>query len=409
VPSQNPSCIIFTPSRVNFGTVQTGCRSLHTPFALQNVCAFPITLTSLNVIGTGFSISSSTALPSTVSPGATISFTVTLAPTTNGRASGLLFAGATHSSGSFAYQTTLSGSGSSQALNQDRFTIPTKTDVLLIVDNSCSMRDNQTALGNSANAFLAYAFSANVDFNLGVLTTDMLSATASGRFQGVPAVLRSTTPNLLQTFNQRVTLGTTGSATEEMFRPALTALSPALLTTTNAGFLRPNAALSVLAFTDAVEQSPLATGEWVRQLLAVKGLGRRNEFSFSFVGPTLARPTCAYDGTAPDLRQNEMIASTGGISSEVCNVGNTQAWLTEAMRVGQAVFGGRATWFLTGRPSPATASSLAVTINGVAVPEVVGQRNWFYDAARNAVVFESRKLPAPGQTVGFDYNVACMP
>ncbi|MDP3238526.1 MAG: hypothetical protein Q8N26_37380, partial [Myxococcales bacterium] len=417
VPQQNPACIVFTPTDVDFGTVQTGCRSAQTSFTIRNVCGFPITLSALGVSGAGFANTSPTPLPATMGAGSSLSFSVTFAPTVNGRVNGILVAGANHSNGTFAYQTSVWGTGASAPLNQDRFTIPTKTDVVLIVDNSCSMFDKQMALGGSANAFLAYAFSANVDFNLGVTTTDMSNQNESGRFQGMPAVrvLRSTTPNLLQTFNQRVNAGTNGSGLEEMFRPAVAALSPALLTTTNTGFLRADAALSVLAFTDAAEQSAGATSDFVRQLLAVKGLARRNQFSFSFVGPTLpaaSRPSnCQYDGNAPDARQIEMIASTGGISSEICNVGNTLAWRTEATRVGQAIFGGRATWFLNGRPAPAAASSLTVTLNGVAVPEFspAGPRNWTYDAARNAVVFEARTLPAPGQTVGVDYPVACMP
>jgi hypothetical protein len=105
-----------------------------------------------------------------------------------------------------------------------------------------------------------------------------------------------------------------------------------------------------------------------------------------------------------------MAAGSGGLQTEICTVANTQTWRTEATRLGQAVFGGRGTWFLTGRPAPATASSLTVTLNGVTVPELsTNLRNWSYDATRNAVVFEARSLPAPGQTVGIDYAVACMP
>jgi hypothetical protein len=382
-------------------------------FSIRNVCAFNVTLSALGLSGAGFS-NSMLSLPATLMPQGTQTFTVTFAPTAAGPVNGILVVGATHSSGTFAYQTAVYGVGGATGLNQDRFAIPTKTDVLLIVDNSCSMQQYQTELGTNANAFLAYAFSANVDFNLGVTTTDMDNPSQSGRFQGMPSVLRSSTPNLLQTFNTRVNQGTSGSGNEYMFRPAVAAVSPALLTTTNAGFLRQDAALSVLAFTDAEEQSAAPTPDFVRQLLDVKGHRRRNQFSFSFVGPTLpavGRPTnCFYDGNAPDPRQIEMIASTGGYSSEICNVGPTQAWRTEAGRVGQAVFGARATWFLTGRPSPAQPASLTVSINGVTIPELGGNgRNWSYDAVRNAVVFTPASLPAPGQTVGVDYVVACMP
>lgn len=416
VPQQNPTCLVFTPSDVNFGTVQTSCRSAVTPFSVQNICAFPVTISALGVAGNGFT-TSALSLPTTLAAGASLSFAVTFAPTAAGRVDSILVVGATHSSGTFAYQTAVTGTGAASGLNQDRFTIPTKTDVVLIVDNSGSMQDKQMALGSSANAFLAYAFSANVDFNLGVTTTDMMAATDQGRFQGPMGlrVLRSTTPNLLQTFNSRVNVGISGSGIEEMFSPAVAALTQPLITTNNSGFLREDAALSVLAFTDASEQSPQPTADYLRRLLAVKGQRRRNQFSFSFVGPTLpaaSRPVgCTYDGNAPDARQIEMTSSTGGITSEICNVANTQAWRTEATRVGQAVFGARGTWFLTSRPAPATAASVTVSINGTTVPEMAAPnlRNWSYDGMRNAVIFEARSLPAPGQTVGFDYAVACMP
>lgn len=409
----NPNCIVISPADIDFGAVQTGCRSAVTPITLQNICAFPVSISALGVSGAGFTTAGLTT-PATIPASGSATFNLTFAPTSLGRVDGVLVVGATHSSMTFAYQTPVSGTGATSGLNQDRFTIPTKTDVVLIVDNSCSMSDKQMALGSSANAFLAYAFSANVDFNLGVTTTDMEPAGERGQFQGLQAtrVLRSTTPNLLQTFNTRVNVGVNGSPIEEMFRPAVTSLSTALLTTTNTGFLRSDAALSVLAFTDAEEQSPGPTADYVRQLLAVKGQRRRNQFSFSFVGPTQqgAPSGCSYDGTSPDPRQREMIASTGGVTSEICNVANTQAWRTEAGRVGQAVFGARATWFLTGRPASGSASGVTVLLNGVTVPELnASQRNWSYDALRNAVVFEARSLPAPGQSVGFDYTVACAP
>lgn len=413
VPQQNPACIAISPTDTDFGTVQTGCRSAVRTFIIRNTCAFNVTLSALGVSGAGYS-SSTLALPATLGPSAFQTFTVTFAPSSVGRSDGVVVVGATYMSGTFAFQTSVTGVGAATGLNQDRFAIPTKTDVLIIVDNSCSMSPYQMALGNNANAFLAYAFSANVDFNLGVTTTDMVNPMQAGRFQGMPSVLRSSTPNLLQTFNARVNQGISGSATEQMFDPAVSALSPALLTTTNAAFLRQDAALSVLAFTDAEEQSMGPLSSYVRQLLDVKGHRRRNQFSFSFVGPTLPpsmRPSgCQYDGNAPDPRQIAMIAETGGYTSEICNVGPTQAWRAEAGRVGQAVFGGRATWFLTAQPAPAQASSLTVTINGVTIPELgTNGRNWGYDAVRNAVVFTPGSLPAPGQTVGVDYVVACMP
>jgi hypothetical protein len=410
VPNPSTNCIAITPHDVDFGTVQTGCRSAPVQFTIQNICQTSQTISALGVAGAGFA-TSSVVLPRSLGVGQSFSITVTFAPTSVGRVNSSLVVGVS-AGATVAYQTPVTGNGATTGANQDRFTIPTKTDVVMVVDNSGSMGTHQANLGANANAFLAYAFSANVDFNLGVTTTDLQAA--NGGFVGPVGskVLRSTTPNLLQAFNSRVNVGTTGSGFEQMFAPAVASVTPPQITTTNVNFLRGDAALSILAYTDAVEQSSAARN-YLEELLRVKGQRRRNEFSFSFVGPTLtSAPTnCLYDGsTTPDPREVDMVRNTGGYFSEICFVSNTQAWRLEAARVGRAVFGARSTWFLTGRPSPAVSSSVAVTINGQRVPENgIATRNWSYDSARNAVVFEPTALPAPGQTVGIDYSVACMP
>lgn len=415
VPTVTPACIVITPNDYDFGTVQTGCRSAAKGFTLRNVCPTTVTVNAVGVAGsTAFASGALPMLPATLAANATQSFTVTFTPAAVGTASATLVVGVTQAAMSAVYQTRLTGSGASSGANVETFTLPTKTDVVLVVDNSCSMSSAQMALGSNANAFLAYAFGAGVDFHLAVTTTDMTAMGARGAFVG-PAptrVLKSTTPNLLSEFNARVNVGINGSASELMFAPAAASVTAPLVTTTNAGFLRGDANLSVLALTDAAEQSGLTVDQWAEQLLAVKGWRQRNRFSYSIIGPT--QPTapagCFYDGLGSDPRHRDMIARTGGVSTEICSLPNTMVWRPEAQRVGQAVFGGRATWFLTGVPSPATATGLAVSIGGVLVPELgVAGRNWSYDATRNAVVFEPGSLPAPGQTVSFAYSVACMP
>ncbi|MEW5742524.1 MAG: choice-of-anchor D domain-containing protein, partial [Myxococcota bacterium] len=415
ITTANPACIVISPSDSDFGTVQTGCRSAIKPFTVRNVCPSAVTLNAVGVAGSAsFSVAGLPTLPATLAANSTQSFTITFAPTAVGAVSATLVVGVTQSAMSAVYQTPLVGTGATTGANVETFTIPRKTDVLLIVDDSCSMSTAQMALGANANAFLAYAFGAGVDFNLAVTTTDFTTTGPRGAFVGTaPLILKSSTPNLLAVFNQRVNVGINGSGIETMFQPAVAALTPPLITGANGGFLRGDANLSVLAFTDAVEQSPQMVDWYLEQLLAIKGARQRNRFSFSFVGPTqtTGMGACTYDGTnTPDPRETGMVSRTGGVMSEICNLFNVALWRPEAQRVGQAVFGARATWFLTATPSPAAAAGLTVSIGGVPVPETGGNgRNWSYDAARNAVVFEAASLPAPGQSVSFAYSVACTP
>jgi hypothetical protein len=64
----------------------------------------------------------------------------------------------------------LSGVGGS-GVNVAGFTAPSKTDVLLVLDNSCSMTDKQQGIVANPGALFGFAFDAGVDFHFGITTT----------------------------------------------------------------------------------------------------------------------------------------------------------------------------------------------------------------------------------------------
>lgn len=57
-------------------------------------------------------------------------------------------------------------------------------DILLVVDNSCSMVEEQQKLATNFDSFIHYFVEANVDWQLGVVTTDVFSDDQSGRLIG---------------------------------------------------------------------------------------------------------------------------------------------------------------------------------------------------------------------------------
>lgn len=57
-------------------------------------------------------------------------------------------------------------------------------DVLLVVDNSCSMVEEQNKLATNFDAFIQFFTDANVDWQIGVVTTDMYQEQFSGRLIG---------------------------------------------------------------------------------------------------------------------------------------------------------------------------------------------------------------------------------
>ncbi len=179
-------------------------------------------------------------------------------------------------------------------------TAANKVDILWVVDNSGSMCEEQAQLRQNFNNFIDQIIEFGVDFNLAVITTDMMAADESGRFQNIPdgvpgpactvqvdisscpgvlgadttrpenvnpaalppLVIRSTDPRyrnedgslnaekLRTEFACNATTGTRGNGFEMGLESVRTALSPALLETVNRDFLREDAYLAIIFLTD---------------------------------------------------------------------------------------------------------------------------------------------------------------
>ncbi len=144
------------------------------------------------------------------------------------------------------------------------FTLPAvpnpAVDVLLVVDDSGSMGDDQEVLASNFGAFISRFRSENVDFHLGVVTTDMEAPNRSGRL--VAPFLTPVTPNLEQAFRSMVLLGSNGSSDERGLDAAHGALSDPLASGPNQGFLRPKTDLAVVVLTDETDHSRISPAQF---------------------------------------------------------------------------------------------------------------------------------------------------
>jgi hypothetical protein len=146
-------------------------------------------------------------------------------------------------------------------------------DILFVVDNSGSMADKQITLQKSTQAFIAQLAAGNVDYHLGLLTTDLFAPTDGGRLRSAgtnPAFLSAPPPGdpnatmlhaqVVAGFNAAVAqLGIGGSSQESALGAVTNALSPtsAAVSARNAGFLRTAADLAVVIVTDEDDCAPL--------------------------------------------------------------------------------------------------------------------------------------------------------
>lgn len=153
--------------------------------------------------------------------------------------------------------------------------VPQQTDILFVIDNSGSMREEQAGVAAELPAFVsALQQGAGVenDFQVGVITTSVYQYSIlppptytdlrtfpdqAGKLRpatlpdgGTARLLAGTDPNLVPVFATLVQQGTTGSGQETPFEAVRLATSPPVVNAENAGLLRKGARLVVVAVSD---------------------------------------------------------------------------------------------------------------------------------------------------------------
>lgn len=292
-------------------------------------------------------------------------------------------------------QVPLGGDGYTVVV--DTYTQGTQTgglaDILFVVDNSGSMSEEQTKLGNSFSTFINWLVGANVDYRIAVTTTDMVDATHQGRFRGNPKVITPQTPDVVNAFKANVDVGATGSATEKGLDGGLAAISEPLLSGENAGFLRPEARLYVVYVTDENDASSGTPQSYVDQTVMVKGGDPTKAFFAAIAGPTPSG--CFTFGNSADAgtRYRQVIDATGGLFGSICDsdFGVTLQNLAFEVTAASGEF------FLTDIPDPAT---IEVYVAGALEPT----GHWTYNAGTNSVKFLDPWVPVAGAVVAIHYE-----
>lgn len=396
------NCLVIVPSEVDFGNIKLGCRSAPRPVQLFNVCGSPLTVRSLATTGAGFSISSQPTLPATLTPASTgLPLRLVFQPPGLGTHLGTLDvvvgAAATQS-----VTLPLRGVGDTTGVTVESFTQPIQpqADILFVIDDSCSMAEEQAALAMNFNAFMTYATAANVDYRIAVVTTDDMSVAGRGQFAlngGGPGVLERSTPNVQQAFASRVRVGIGGSGLERPFSTGLKALSEPLVSGTNAGFLRDDANLAIIMVTDAPEQSPEPLDYYLTRFPLVKGPRRIHQVSVSVIGPfSPASATCSVEGV--DLgRFQALITRTSGVRADIC----TSNWARDLEALGRSALGPRSSFFV--RNPPDQQQPIDVAIDGQQVSNA-----WSYDPNANTVNFTPGQAPAAGTVLTITYHSVCL-
>lgn len=384
-------CLLIDPAVVNLGVVQESCTSASRAVTLYNVCNVPIDV-ELPTAATPFTSNPVSPGLTTLAAGQSLGLSVAIAPTTSTTWNVPLTFRSVEAGVDVFQSISLRATSTPDGLQQDTFMqAAAAVDILFVVDDSCSMGDEQAALSTNFASFISAATQGVGDWHLGVTTTDLYGQ--QGRLYGTPSVLTPATPNVASAFAANVSVGIAGSGFEQPFACMAAAFSADNLARYNTGFVRSNAALAVVIVTDAVEQSPNTTDAYIAQLRALKG-NVPELVTVSVVGPfTPSGNGCSVEGV-DNGRYLDITTQTGGARADIC----TGNWSTALQSISSAVFGSRRSFSLSG--TARAQADTTVTVGGTAVTS-----GWHLDVASNSVVFDSP--PAAGQAIVISYATAC--
>ncbi|OGQ25403.1 MAG: hypothetical protein A2138_26455 [Deltaproteobacteria bacterium RBG_16_71_12] len=276
-------------------------------------------------------------------------------------------------------------------------------DILFIVDNSGSMAQEQAQLQANFQSFIGFTAQLDIDFHIGVATTDMDAAGHSGILRG--PYIRNTgadaTIDIPGTFAQQVAVGTSGSATEEGLAAAVAAITSAGGHANNDGFLRDDALLSVVIVSDENDFSPGDVASYVEQLVLAKD-GDPSAVLLSAIAGDVPGG-CSANGNSATAADRYLDATIllDGLFLSVC----TPDWGQTLQQVGTETFNALTRFVLSRTPDQA--QGITVMVNGEVVPQD-DTSGWVFDDASNAIQFRGDGIPDAGDVIEISYIAECV-
>jgi hypothetical protein len=293
-----------------------------------------------------------------------------------------------------------------------------EVDVLLVVDNSCSMEPYQNRLSENFDQFLTFFIEGDVDYQIGVITTSVAPAEAipgtvcdQAAINQIPEPgglvdggwITPSTENGSDRFSEMVRVGICGSGYEMGLESAFRAITPPRSETTNQGFIRPEAYLSMIFVSDEQDASPLPVNEYINAFRNVKGQRNRDIFNASALVVTDPDSCRAGSISREGTRYLDIANQTNGVIGNICadDFGDIVTELSLASSRLQDTF------YLSDIPDVAT---LVVGIDDEEVPCDSGRYRYELieeqgQEPQAVIVFDRAQMPPPNSRVTAKYDL----
>ncbi len=420
------SDIEVVPSELDFGVVTVGCSSPELQVTVYNLGGIALNVADIYLEDPNdhnFEIRSAPNTPFQLAGGGSFQVRLRYHPQDTNVHRGALYI-VSDASNDDMLIVPLFGRGTNISDQTDVFRQPTevKSDVLFVVDNSGSMGEEQSALASNFGSFIQHAISLQVDYHIGVVTTEVNSAESNRgnpprdilpgvlvQAPGRPKIITNTTPNVTAAFQDNVNVGTCCSDEQEAgLEAAWMTLSEPNITDPgmNGGFLREDAKLYIICVSDEQDQSRGDPDFYVDFFSSIKGYRNTEMLKVSaIVGDANSGCTGGGGSAESGSRYIEVANRTGGIFQSIC----TNNWSQALQNLGIDAFAAIREFPLS---RPAEGGSISVTVNGSAVPQAscAGCADgWTYYADTNSIYFGDNVVPDRGDVIEVRYEAACNP
>ncbi len=290
-------------------------------------------------------------------------------------------------------------------------------DVLWVVSNAGIMADERDRLAGAVSAFIQVLAGSQVSWQMGVTSSDLstyplpdgtIHQGDGGNLHGPVPILTAQDANYLADFKSALTWTIqrdSAPSQTSIFRSMQLAIENAAPGGVNAGLLRPNASLAVIAAANTDDQSFGEPAFFGRYLKSLKGKGDENLVTFSALGGPTGGCTPTGQGSIfgahvdPTPRLQELVQDTGGVFESICD---EAAFVPALQQIALNIKTLRRYFPLSAPPDP---TSITVSVNAQPVaqdPEL----GWQYLPAINTVAFLGSYVPDPDATVTITYAIA---
>lgn len=256
--------------------------------------------------------------------------------------------------------------------------VPTpEVNLLFVIDNSCSMSDDQAQLAANMPPLIEELDAANVNYRVGITTTS--STSYLSEFWGKKWIDRDT-PDPVGTFSTGVMVGLSGGIEKGLYSTYLT-----IADEYNSDFFRINSPLHIFVVSDepdqTVEETNITADEFWSLMVAQKGLS--GGLTFTTIADFPDSPNCPHPYADPS-RYVRVTSLFPGQLIEIC----AEDWSAPIDRITDDVMDLKYRYYLTQIPVPET---IEVYIERLGVTYRYHEpEDWTYDQVSNSI--ELQKL-----------------